>query len=153
MITSKPKKKILPKLPPGQEVFSTFDVIRIIDIERERLREWMKRKFIPAGIKVSWRGRKKVIWGKNDLYSILLFKLLVESGWPRVVAAQDVDRVDWDQVRINKEKHLIVAHNSSTGERMMIYPSTDRSLIGIKDFETATYINLEKITEDIDSRV
>ena len=67
--------------------FSTFDVMRILDIPRERLQDWIARGFIePSGGKAVGRGTKNIftLW---DLCGIVLFQGLVDSGTPRKLAA------------------------------------------------------------------
>jgi hypothetical protein len=149
----KPKKKTLyQKLAPGQETYSSFDVSRIVNINRERLREWVKFGFTPIPAKEE-EGRCRLLWGRNDLYSILLFKRLVDSGLRRKDAATYVHHIFWDEVKVRKEKYFLVSYNSSWPEKDFITLDKAKSLRGMKDLDIATYINLGRIIEYIDRRV
>jgi len=53
--------------------FSTFDVMKILDIKRERLREWMIQGFVKPAVPASGAG-SKAEFGLLDLYKIAVFK-------------------------------------------------------------------------------
>jgi len=150
--TSK-KKTIYPELVPGQEVFSTFDVSRIVDLSRERLREWIKFRFIPGGGRVAWKGSYKRVWGRTALYSILMFKRLVDSGMRRKEAARFVEIVDWRDVKVRQRRYLLVAYNSASQERDFFFAGEKDSMEDIKKMEILGFINLQMIINYIDSKI
>ena len=82
------KKTIYPTLLAGQETFSTFDTARILRLKRERLRQWAKWHFIPEGVRVAWGEGYKTVWSKTQIYTIALFKRLVDAGLNRKTAAK-----------------------------------------------------------------
>jgi hypothetical protein len=66
--------------------FSTFDVLKILDIKRERLREWVNQGFIKPTVSAEGQGTKAV-FKILDIYKIAVFKKLVEAGINRKKAA------------------------------------------------------------------
>lgn len=76
-----------------KQEFSTFDIVKKLNIPRERLREWMKRGFIKPTVKASGVGTK-AIFTLQDVYKILLFKHLIEIGFIREIAANFIKDLD-----------------------------------------------------------
>jgi hypothetical protein len=68
--------------------YSTLDIVRTLGIPRERLREWLSRGFITPGIQQASGAGTKALFGQEDLYRIMLFKQLVESGISREMASK-----------------------------------------------------------------
>jgi DNA-binding transcriptional MerR regulator len=66
--------------------FSTFDIMKILSIPRERLRDWMNRGFIVPTKKAQGYGTKAV-FSQEDVYKVGLFKKLLEMGFKRKKAA------------------------------------------------------------------
>jgi hypothetical protein len=65
-----------------EKEFSTFDVMKLLDIKRERLREWMNKDFIMPTIPADGVG-SKAIFSILDIYKIAVFKILVDAGMNR----------------------------------------------------------------------
>jgi hypothetical protein len=65
-----------------EKEFSTFDVIKLLGVKRERLREWMNQGFIMPTIPASGIG-SKAIFSILDIYKIAVFKILVDAGMNR----------------------------------------------------------------------
>ncbi len=145
----KEKKIHYAKVLDGQEVFSTFDVLRILEIKRGRLVQWMKSNFIPKGSQVAWGEGSKTVFGLHDLYTINAFKLLVEMGMNRMIASSYADRIEWDDVTQLKEKYLVIIKDE---ENKFVIFKKDESLIRIKDYESVIFLNLGKIVEKIDMK-
>ena len=81
--------------------FSTLDIVKAIDIPRERLRDWMNRGFISPSISAEGQGTKAV-FTRDDIYGIALFRNLVGYGFSREVAGNLLrDFTD----KLNKEKN------------------------------------------------
>jgi hypothetical protein len=69
------------------QAFSSFDIMRILKIPKERFREWVHMGFVrPSIAKARGRGTK-ALFSKRDLYFIGLFRELIESGLSREAAA------------------------------------------------------------------
>ena len=88
--------------------FSTFDVVRIIGIDRSRLVHWMNGKFIPAGKDKPWGRGFKTVFSLFDLYSIALFKVCLDVSLSREVARRYWNYVDWERVTTTKEWQMVV---------------------------------------------
>jgi hypothetical protein len=64
------------------DVFSTFDIIKALGIERERLREWMNRSYLRPSVMSSGQGIKSE-FTRCDVYAVELFRQLLEGGFDR----------------------------------------------------------------------
>jgi len=69
--------------------FSTFDLIKVLKIPRERLREWMKRDYVRPSRKAEGQG-DKASFTLEDVYSVALFRRLVDFGFSRNLAGEFV---------------------------------------------------------------
>ena len=69
--------------------FSTFDLIKALKIPRERLREWMKRGYVHPSRKAEGQG-DKASFTQDDVYSVELFRRLVDFGFSRDLAGEFV---------------------------------------------------------------
>jgi hypothetical protein len=145
------KVRMLTKLVGGQEVFSTFDVLKILNIKRGRLVQWMKASYIPEGTQVAWGEGSKTVFGINDLYCISCFKLLVNMGLNRRLSSEYADRIDWDDVKSRKMKYMVIIKDQDEDRLVLI--KNEKSLKQLVDFESAMFLNLVKIIENIDRRV
>jgi hypothetical protein len=66
--------------------FSTLDIVKVLEIPRERLRSWMKEGFIRPTTPARGQGTKAV-FSRKDIYGISLFDNLLDAGFRREVAA------------------------------------------------------------------
>ena len=87
--------------------FSTFDAVRILDMDRSRLVHWMRGKFIPLGKDIPWGRGFKTAFSLFDLYSISLFRECVDFSLSREVAKRYWLYVDW--ANVIKEKLWLMA--------------------------------------------
>jgi hypothetical protein len=68
--------------------YSTLDVVKKLNIPRERLREWVKLEFIHPTIPSSGKGTR-AIFTDIDIVFILIFKTLIdEYGLQRSFASK-----------------------------------------------------------------
>ena len=133
----------------GERIFSTFKVLKILDIKRGRLVQWMKSNFIPKGSRVAWGKGSKTVFGIHDLYTIEAFKLIVEMGMNRIIAAKYADGIEWDYVTKLKVKYLVIIRDQE--DRFFIVREDDK-LIHMKEYESAIFLNLGKIVEKINMK-
>jgi hypothetical protein len=84
--THLPNKRSLP-LPE----FSTGDVVKILDIPRERFREWIVRKFIKPSIQAPDGYKSRAIFSLVDVYGAGIFKHLLSKGFNRDRSAKYVE--------------------------------------------------------------
>ena len=67
--------------------FSTFDIVKILEIPRERLKDWMNNGFVKPTTPAQGRGSRAVFM-REDVYIIALFKNMISWGLKREVAAR-----------------------------------------------------------------
>lgn len=66
--------------------FSTFDIVKGLDIQRGCLREWMNYEFISPSVKADGQGTRAV-FNLFDVQCVALFRNLLEFGFNRKEAA------------------------------------------------------------------
>jgi hypothetical protein len=69
-----------------RQEFSTLDIVKALDIPRERLREWMNRGFIEPSQPAEGQGTKAV-FSRDAVYRVALFRELLNKGFTRKKAA------------------------------------------------------------------
>ena len=72
-----------------KEQFSTLDIIKSLEIPRERLRSWMKEGFIEPTEPARGQGTK-AIFLRHDIYAVALFSDLLDAGFRRHIAAANM---------------------------------------------------------------
>ena len=79
-----------------KDEFSTFDIIKALEIPRERLKDWMNKEFIRPSVPAKGQGTKAV-FTLLDVYSVALFtQLITLFGVHRKFAANFVERFKWE---------------------------------------------------------
>lgn len=73
--------------PEIEDIYSTIDIVKALNIPRERLRDWMTRGFIRPSLPATGKGTI-AIFTKTDVYAVALFERLLMRGFKREVAAQ-----------------------------------------------------------------
>jgi len=66
--------------------FSTLDIVKVLEIPRERLRSWMKEGFVQPTVPAEGQGTK-AIFSRHDVYAVSLFNDLLGAGFRREIAA------------------------------------------------------------------
>jgi hypothetical protein len=74
-----------------ETTFSSFEIMRALLIEKEKLRDWIDRGFIKASKPSPGRG-KPAAFSVKDIYGLALFMELINHGFPRERAAYMVER-------------------------------------------------------------
>jgi hypothetical protein len=151
MKKSENQVKILTKLVDGEQVFSTFDILKILDIKRGRFVQWQKAKYLPEGTKVEWGSRTKTVFSIYSLYRIALFKLLVDMGLNRDLSSKYAFQIDFDKIKSSKERYMIII--KSKGEYQKLQFETEEQLKNLSKYESALCLNLKKVVENVDIRV
>jgi len=67
---------------PKYGTFTSFQVVKLLNIKKERLQEWLYKGFIKPEVRASGRGTKNRFSFKN-LYEIALFSYLLKKGVSR----------------------------------------------------------------------
>jgi hypothetical protein len=69
-----------------RDEFSTLNIVKALEIPRERLRSWMKEGFIHPSVPARGQGTKAVFC-RHDVYEVALFSDLLDAGFRRQVSA------------------------------------------------------------------
>lgn len=85
----------------GKKEFSSFEVMKLLKVKRERLREWINQGFTVPMVAAKGAGTKAV-FSIMDIYKIAVFKRLVDSGISRSRAAIWVK----ENPKINDEREI-----------------------------------------------
>lgn len=72
--------------------YSTLDIVRALNIPRERFRDWLDRGFIKPTIPSAGRG-KSARFTRHDIYKIAFFRKIVDAGISRELASKMVKTV------------------------------------------------------------
>ena len=91
-----------------EKSYSTLDIVKKLDIPRERLREWIDRGFIVPSIERSSGQGTKNLFSRKDVYLIALFEKFLVSGISRKMAAR--------LIQDYKKNYENEAKNIKTGE-------------------------------------
>ena len=59
--------------------YSTFQIIRALNIPRERLKDWMEKGFLKPSLQQARGKGTKALFSLLDVYSLALFKHLIEE--------------------------------------------------------------------------
>jgi len=135
-----------------EQTFSTFDVLKILDIKRERLREWVNRGFIIPTVRAKGLG-SKAVFSMVDIYKIAVFKKLVESGVQRRRAAEWVKsnpRIS----NLEDIKDLNYIFLDDKGGKWISYSEPGPWNLGIEieqdhDWDTVILVNFKKMKKQI----
>lgn len=71
--------------------FTTSQVLKILNLNRNTLQDWMDRGFVTPSIQKSTKQGEPNIFSRNDLYIIFLFNRLVSFGLNRKLAKEHSD--------------------------------------------------------------
>jgi hypothetical protein len=119
------KKVIYPTLDPGQQTWSTFDIVKMLGIHRSRLREWLDRGFLDCGTRVQWGTSSKLRFRKYDLFSIKFFQVLVDSGMSRAVASRLTKLMNWQLISQNHYRYVVFQNINQKGEEKTLLKSAE----------------------------
>jgi len=134
--------------------FSTFDVIKIFKMKRERLREWMNNSFISPTQPASGVGTK-AIFNLQDVYKVGVFKKLIEAGINRRKASVLVNtNPGINNYDIVEDINFIIYFDNENGGTWINYegpsPSTlEADVLKFSDWNVAILINFKKLREKV----
>ena len=151
------------------ESFRAAEVTRINGIKRTRLQQWLEKGWIVPSIQVANGHGTRNRYSRHDLYTIGLFKKIIESGLPRRTAGEWLARCRehavgsgytadsiWDLPSARSDKSLIVYAKQNRSEPEVFV--TDRGplfqhWIENEEFEWVIMLNLFRIRQDIDREI
>jgi len=69
------------------EEFTSWNIMKMLNIQHERFREWLKFGYIRPSIQPAKGTGTKALFNRTDVYVVGAFKQLIENGYSRVHAA------------------------------------------------------------------
>ena len=98
-----------------KENFTTWDVMRLLDLKRGRLREWIERGYVRPSVEQADGVGTKNVFSRLDVISIGAFDLLLGSGLNRHAAANVVKLLsDQVQAELKKRTGYDIEESAST---------------------------------------
>lgn len=153
--------------------FSTFDIGKILNIPRERLKDWMNNGFVKPAIKAQGKGTK-AIFNTENLYEIALFQKMITLGFNRKNAAEfifegryegrfeGIDfiffRVKGDTIRpfllAKGSKSIDLIHGIVDGiGGLKFKDEPDHHLSFLDDWDFFSAINFKKLKVEVDKKI
>ncbi len=146
--------------------FSTFDVSKLLGIDRGRIREWIDKDFITPSIEKSKGQGKKNLFSLLDVYGIVLFTSLLNMGLSREKASSFFHHFVFHAGTILKRdiheyKFIVYYFNalisgSSGIVRIHLIPKDEDTSSSLQEVEKNTemlVINIDRILEVVDSQL
>jgi len=144
-----------------KDTFSTFEVLKALNLKRGRLREWMDRGFIKPSHPSSGQG-KKALFTRIDVYCVALLDSLISKGFKRENAGKLVKGFlayhphKWDYDRIT---YIIFTMDVENGKDVILPFSFQKGWVEgapfsflktFEDYEHGHIVNFEKIRTKVD---
>ena len=150
--------------------FTTWDVIKFLEINRERLREWLQRGYIAPSIQKAQGVGTKNIFSRWDMYMIALFDRLVSNGFSRELAERTVKFMLGEKaLQVYKEKGADLADLGASRfiifRRSYSYPDKEPTVTPVvllgkptnlrldSGFDDMFIVNFERIRKFVDKRI
>jgi hypothetical protein len=157
-----PKKAIKTRrkdLTPHRRTYTSFQVIEILGIKREKLQDWLARGFVEPDVKAKGYGTKN-LFTKANLYQIKLFITLTEYGFLREEAARRVKEMQkiWPVV----EKEGAVPHFFRLTRKRDKYFAQLLGAHGAEgvieshvdlDADEVQFLNIKRIIDEVDMKI
>lgn len=113
------------------QTYSSFEIMRALHIEKEKLRDWIERGFIRATTPSPGRG-KPAAFTVKDIYGLALFMELINYGFSRERASHLADTYRYSiEVDINEPdddgilEELIVLDDQYAADFILFHRKTD----------------------------
>jgi hypothetical protein len=143
-----------------ERTFTTFEIVKILHIERNLLAQWLMKGYITPSIQRAKGVGSKNIFSRNDLYNIRLFQQLVNTGIRRREAEMYIDinfrnigEAETDLKYIiytRKMKRVGIDEGIITDMEMVAYPPR---IIFKDDDSYVVVINLLGIKKEVDRMI
>ena len=143
--------------PKIEDLYSTLDVVKALNIPRERLRDWMIRGFIKPSLPSTRKGTIS-IFTKDDILKVALFHKLLNYGLKRKVAATYIKEV----FLYNKPNIIVIRSWFKKDGKRFIYidqcsgfKKYDRIILKpfihkyVETWENINIINIKPLLEEI----
>jgi len=115
--------------PEIEDLYSTIDISKALNMPRERMRDWMVRGFIKPSLPSTSKGTI-AIFTRDDVLCVMLFLKLIDRGFKRETAAEYIDFL-WNSKMIAAVKFITLKHSVRDGN-----PVIDRDFyVGEEDLD------------------
>lgn len=153
--------------------YSTLQICRILNIKRERFRDWMEQEHIKPTLPVSDYSLRAG-FTYSDIFGIAIFKMLVEKGYKRSLVAKIMselignydgilDRCAFFLIMFSKDESGAVVTEAtaflSKGDKMTITFDTDTisfeelQLGAVSEWDDVEIINLLKLRQEVEEGI
>jgi hypothetical protein len=147
------------------EAYSTLDIVKNLDISRERLRDWQNREFIDSSVKASGQGTR-ALFSRLDVYTIALFRYMVEiCKFSREEAACQ-SKIWRQEVKIPRENEtdlfgqicFLRRTKKDGSQEILLKPhkiinSSRKENIADDRWDSLFIVNFKKIKKQVDSQL
>jgi hypothetical protein len=140
--------------------FTTFDLLKILGIKRERLKHWIEEGYIKAYLQEETPNGNKSYFDIWHVYNIKLFMYLLEGGLSRQEAAKWSQANSPEMIKDLKGtrqfKPDFLIFKKKGGEIIEATYEYDRNEIHVRldeDFDDIRIIDFRKIVDTVDRSV
>lgn len=142
------------------EYFTTFDVLKLLDLKRERLKHWIEEGYVRPYFQEETPNGSKSYFDVWHVYNIKLFMYLLEGGLSRQEAAKwsqanSPERIkDYKGMRQYKPDYLkFKRKDGKIIEATYAYDTNEIRVPLNEDFDDIIIIDFRKIIDAVDKAV
>jgi hypothetical protein len=138
--------------------YTTFDVVKLLDIKRETLKDWIAKKYIKASRSTRDSRGKKSFFNDWDLHCIYFFKEIIKKGISRKLAAKIICSIRPfnpanTNAHIRNREYLVVTQTKDAELRAKFYSWNNcpnlREISSPDQFENIFIWNFKSIIEEV----
>ena len=142
--------------------FTASQITQITGVKRTRLQQWLEKGYLSPSIQQASGHGTRNIYSIVDVYSIAIFKKIIESGLSRKVVADMLEKsfIDFaaDEAGVNDIEHIVYIRKGDHTEALAIcVPEIKLDLLStnnlMKNYDDAYIINFRKIKQETDKRI
>jgi len=127
--------------------FSTFDLVKALDIKRVTLQDWMNRGFVNPTIPAKGKG-VAAIFNRPSVYAVAFFKIMLEWGISRSEAADILPKMLF-QGDFDKKGILLLKIGKGKADVVFLTPDY-RIIDDAKEFRKFVSIDMYEFKQDVD---
>lgn len=132
-----------------RKTFGSYEAAQLAEVEREDIRNWMQKRYLPEGEIVPWGSKFRTVYTDREVYSIRLFQVLKLQGLTNKAASEIVNHIHWEE-----KSELIAIHWNDTEFRFVVLNGLSVVEIEkLKELDSVLMINLKTISQEIDNRI
>ena len=146
-------------------VFSTGDVVKITGVSRSKLQQWIESGFLePSAQKASNQETSdhetRTLWNTTDLYTIAIFKKIVESGLTRGKVSEFLSKGILAEYKVEETYFVLWIREGDRMERAALLTNTGKvnlvhvaESLNMPDFDDAYIMNFHKLKKEVDDAI